>query len=116
VHGEIEKNSKKPSVRITGAWAEIRTGNLPNTSQERCRLSQLAGFFQTKISYTFLIFTLRTAFKLARRLVVPAGCKPVGISKLRSDAQALFTRAKDNSFSLFALPLLLSRSFVLSCK
>jgi hypothetical protein len=69
-----------------------------------------------KISYTFLIFTVRTTFKVARRLIVPAGCNPVGISKQRSDAQALFTRAKDNSFSLFALSLLLSRSFVLSCK
>jgi hypothetical protein len=35
------RNSDKP-VRIVGAPAEIRTENLPNTSQQRYRLSVLS--------------------------------------------------------------------------
>lgn len=34
----------KISVRIAGAQADIRTGDLPNASRNRCCLSQLAPF------------------------------------------------------------------------
>jgi hypothetical protein len=46
--GRTQKEYEEKSVRIVDVPAEIRTGNLPNTSQKHYRLRELVRFLSLK--------------------------------------------------------------------
>jgi hypothetical protein len=42
--GGTEGKTKKNSVELVSALAKIRTGHLPSTARNRCRMTQLARY------------------------------------------------------------------------